>query len=153
MVRDADVLVSEIPRRNRRSVASPVQCGSRENASTRRQADGPCSGAATDFLDQQQDCLAQLRRVLAALLGEFDVAPELRAADSSSGSVPLILPLPSWYTTIFAAVASLDCPKMIRSDLSARRPWLEWAGKREARSFAVDPVALHIHERVTHRQF
>ena len=26
-------------------------------------------------------------------------------------------------------------------------PWLEWAGKRETRSFAVDPVALHIHER------
>jgi len=26
---------------------------------------------------------------------------------------------------------------------------LEWAGKREARSFAVDPVALHIHERVS----
>ena len=28
-------------------------------------------------------------------------------------------------------------------------PWLEWAGKREARSFLVDPVALHIHERVS----
>jgi adenine-specific DNA-methyltransferase len=28
-------------------------------------------------------------------------------------------------------------------------PWLEWAGKREAKSFAVDPVALHIHERVS----
>jgi len=28
-------------------------------------------------------------------------------------------------------------------------PWLEWAGKREAKSFVVDPVALHIHERVS----
>ena len=28
-------------------------------------------------------------------------------------------------------------------------PWLEWAGKRETRSFTVDPVALHIHERVS----
>src|SRR5438445_2542440 len=28
-------------------------------------------------------------------------------------------------------------------------PWLEWAGKREAKSFAVDPVALHIHERLS----
>jgi adenine-specific DNA-methyltransferase len=28
-------------------------------------------------------------------------------------------------------------------------PWLEWAGKREAKGFAVDPVALHIHERVS----
>ena len=30
-----------------------------------------------------------------------------------------------------------------------RAPWLEWAGKQEAESFAVDPVALHIHERVS----
>ena len=36
--------------------------------------------AATDFLDQQQDHLTQLRHVLAALLGEFHIAPELRAS-------------------------------------------------------------------------
>ena len=28
-------------------------------------------------------------------------------------------------------------------------PWLEWSGKQEATSFAIDPVALHIHERVS----
>ncbi|MYG08591.1 site-specific DNA-methyltransferase, partial [Candidatus Poribacteria bacterium] len=28
-------------------------------------------------------------------------------------------------------------------------PWLEWASKQEAKSFTVDPVALHIHERVS----
>src|ERR1022692_1882736 len=33
--------------------------------------------------------------------------------------------------------------------LRVHEPWLEWAGKRETRSFAVDPVALHIHERVS----
>lgn len=33
--------------------------------------------------------------------------------------------------------------------LRVHEPWVEWAGKREARSFAVDPVALHIHERVS----
>jgi adenine-specific DNA-methyltransferase len=33
--------------------------------------------------------------------------------------------------------------------LRVHEPWLEWAGKRESRSFAVDPVALHIHERVS----
>lgn len=33
--------------------------------------------------------------------------------------------------------------------LRGSEPWLEWAGKREAKSFAVDPVALHIHERVS----
>jgi len=33
--------------------------------------------------------------------------------------------------------------------LRVHEPWLEWAGKRESKSFAVDPVALHIHERVS----
>src|SRR5207244_6897390 len=33
--------------------------------------------------------------------------------------------------------------------LCVHEPWLEWAGKRETKSFAVDPVALHIHERVS----
>jgi adenine-specific DNA-methyltransferase len=33
--------------------------------------------------------------------------------------------------------------------LRAHEAWLEWAGKREAKSFLVDPVALHIHERVS----
>ena len=35
--------------------------------------------------------------------------------------------------------------------LRSRQPWLEWAGKREKRWFEVDPVALHIHERVRAR--
>ena len=33
--------------------------------------------------------------------------------------------------------------------LRVHEPWLEWAGKHEARSVEVDPVALHIHERVS----
>ena len=33
--------------------------------------------------------------------------------------------------------------------LRVHEPWLEWAGKRENKSFTVDPVALHIHERVS----
>ncbi|MDS4026467.1 MAG: site-specific DNA-methyltransferase [Candidatus Contendobacter sp.] len=32
--------------------------------------------------------------------------------------------------------------------LRDRQPWLEWAGKREQRFFEVEPVALHIHERI-----
>lgn len=35
--------------------------------------------------------------------------------------------------------------------LHSRQPWLEWAGKKEKRWFEVDPVALHIHERVSAR--
>ena len=33
--------------------------------------------------------------------------------------------------------------------LRDQEPWLEWANKREKRWFEVDPVALHIHERVS----
>ena len=33
--------------------------------------------------------------------------------------------------------------------LRNQEPWLEWAAKREKRWFEVDPVALHIHERVS----
>ena len=33
--------------------------------------------------------------------------------------------------------------------LRNQEPWLEWANKREKRWFEVDPVALHIHERVS----
>jgi adenine-specific DNA-methyltransferase len=33
--------------------------------------------------------------------------------------------------------------------LRNRQPWLEWTGKREVQEFVVDPVALHIHERIS----
>ncbi len=33
--------------------------------------------------------------------------------------------------------------------LRDQEPWLEWAGKREAKKFDVDPVVLHIHERIS----
>jgi len=39
--------------------------------------------------------------------------------------------------------------RVLAEALRKHEPWLEWAGKREAKGFAVDPVALHIHERVS----
>lgn len=33
--------------------------------------------------------------------------------------------------------------------LRNHEPWLEWAGKREKKGFEVEPVALHIHERIS----
>jgi adenine-specific DNA-methyltransferase len=35
--------------------------------------------------------------------------------------------------------------------LRSRQPWLEWSTKREKKQFEVDPVALHIHEKVSAR--
>jgi len=52
-------------------------------------------------------------------------------------------------------VASMERPltpeeaERLEQALMQREPWLEWAGKREARWFEVDPVALHIHERIS----
>ena len=39
--------------------------------------------------------------------------------------------------------------KTLADALQHHDPWLEWAGKQETKSFTVDPVALHIHERVS----
>ena len=44
---------------------------------------------------------------------------------------------------------SADEVQILAEALKNHSPWLEWAGKQEAESFAVDPVALHIHERVS----
>jgi adenine-specific DNA-methyltransferase len=42
-----------------------------------------------------------------------------------------------------------DEVRTLAEALRMQEPWLEWAGKRELPGFAVDPVALHIHERVS----
>ena len=39
--------------------------------------------------------------------------------------------------------------KILADALRHHEPWLEWTGKQETKSFTVDPVALHIHERVS----
>ena len=44
---------------------------------------------------------------------------------------------------------SADEAKTLADALRHHNPWLEWAGKQETESFTVDPVALHIHERVS----
>lgn len=45
-------------------------------------------------------------------------------------------------------LTSEDAEK-ITNALKHHEPWLEWAGKQETKSFTVDPVALHVHERVS----
>jgi adenine-specific DNA-methyltransferase len=44
---------------------------------------------------------------------------------------------------------SADETKLLAEALRIQEPWLEWANKREKQHFEVDPVALHIHERVS----
>src|SRR5688572_20278707 len=38
--------------------------------------------------------------------------------------------------------------EQLRDALQRHEPWLEWSGKREKPWFEVDPVALHMHERI-----
>ena len=42
-----------------------------------------------------------------------------------------------------------DEGQILAEALRRHEPWLEWAGKRERPWFEVDPVALHMHERVS----
>ncbi len=44
---------------------------------------------------------------------------------------------------------SADEIEILAEALKKQEPWLEWTGKREKKYFEVDPVALHIHERVS----
>ena len=39
--------------------------------------------------------------------------------------------------------------KQLADALRNQQPWLEWSGKREEQDCVVDPVALHIHERIS----
>jgi len=39
--------------------------------------------------------------------------------------------------------------KLLQETLRNHEPWLEWAGKREQQWCVADPVALHIHERIS----
>jgi len=39
--------------------------------------------------------------------------------------------------------------RILADALRTHEPWLEWAGKQEKKSFRVDPVELHVHERVS----
>ena len=44
---------------------------------------------------------------------------------------------------------SVDEAKVLAEALKSHEPWLEWSGKREKPWFEVEPVALHMHERIS----
>src|SRR5512136_925942 len=57
--------------------------------------------------------------------------------------------LPNLLQTARERALTGDEARLLADALHNQQPWLEWAGKREKRWFDVDPVALHIHERVS----
>ena len=44
---------------------------------------------------------------------------------------------------------SKDEVKVLAEALRRHEPWLEWSGKQEKKAFEIEPVALHIHERIS----
>ena len=57
--------------------------------------------------------------------------------------------LPELLETARQRALSADEAQILADALRSHEPWLEWASKHERRWFEVDPVALHIHERVS----
>ena len=70
--------------------------------------------------------------------------PSLRFDESGTADQ-----LPELLTKAQQGPLSPEEVQILAAALKNHSPWLEWAGKQEAQSFAVDPVALHIHERVS----
>jgi adenine-specific DNA-methyltransferase len=57
--------------------------------------------------------------------------------------------LPELLATARQRALSADEAKVLADALRRHEPWLEWSGKREKPWFEVEPVALHMHERIS----
>jgi adenine-specific DNA-methyltransferase len=57
--------------------------------------------------------------------------------------------LPELLATARQRALSAEEAKVLADALRRHEPWLEWSGKREKPWFEADPVALHMHERVS----
>lgn len=57
--------------------------------------------------------------------------------------------LPELLTIARQRALSAEKVKVLAEALRRHEPWLEWSGKREKPWFEVEPVALHMHERIS----
>ena len=71
--------------------------------------------------------------------------PELRSAPDAAAADRL----PELLAEARQRVLSEDEARLLADALRRHEPWLEWSGKRERPWFEVEPVALHMHERVS----
>jgi adenine-specific DNA-methyltransferase len=69
--------------------------------------------------------------------------PILRFGTSATDELPELLKKAQ------QAPLTADEAKILASALRKHEPWLEWSGKREKKWFEIEPVALHIHERIS----
>lgn len=71
--------------------------------------------------------------------------PQLRSATDATAADKL----PELLAIARQRALSADEAKILADALKKHEPWLEWSGKREKPWFEVEPVALHMHERIS----
>ncbi len=71
--------------------------------------------------------------------------PVLRSATDAAEADKL----PELLVTARQRALSAEEAKVLADALRRHEPWLEWSGKREKPWFEVEPVALHMHERIS----
>jgi adenine-specific DNA-methyltransferase len=79
----------------------------------------------------------------------YEYNPHLPPALRSATDATETDRLPELLQTSRKRALNDDEARMLAAALRKNEPWLEWSGKREKPWFEVEPVALHIHERVS----
>ncbi|MCY4284445.1 MAG: site-specific DNA-methyltransferase [Thiotrichales bacterium] len=80
---------------------------------------------------------------------EYHHNPHLPPVLRSSPDAAATDRLPELVATARQRPLSEEEATLLEDALRRHEPWLEWSGKRERPSFEADPVALHMHERVS----
>ena len=75
--------------------------------------------------------------------------PHLPPALLSAPDAAAVDRLPELLATARQRPLTEEEASVLAAALRRHEPWLEWSGKREKPWFEVDPVALHIHERIS----
>ena len=88
-------------------------------------------------------------RVHEATRVQYEFNPHLPPVLRSSSEPTATDRLPELLATACERALTADEADTLAAALRRHEPWLEWSGKREKPWFAVDPVALHMHERVS----
>ena len=79
----------------------------------------------------------------------YEHNPHLPPVLRSSADPAVTDTLPELLATARRRALTEDEAATLAGALRRHEPWLEWSGKRERPWFEVDPVALHMHERVS----
>ena len=125
---------------------------------SRRQKPQPPTDSSAPVTDYRHDSAKRKNIPPAGLAAQGKVAetPKLRFAYDPH--LPPVLrfdptgcsdELPELLQTAMQRPLNATEARALADALRNRQPWLEWPGKREKKACEVDPIAVHIHERVS----